>query len=844
MISGFIQDYVAKNIWCAPFQDNQVILELTRMSFPSGTKGNTDIWWDDITLPDSTSNWTVYNIGQNAAWRTNFPEKKMKWFPLAYWGDQYKVNFDLYFDSGIVIPTYQAYVLLTPDLDYIIALRMVDEQYNLLTNRLYLRGYRNGFWTSDRSDQYPFTIEYGGGRVMTVNTLKEYIADIKLLSQAPGIVNIYHNGKWVSELHPAKVSIGDYVYYVHDGSVARVVDFKVSELREFMSDLDKLTKYLLHPAKESGDPTIRYRDDVGIHLYKKNPDGSLEGRYYHRNLEYSLRMLTHADYSIPVETVLGYIKTDLWTTRDNLYIRLHIRDSGYKRPLVDEHRHLGELYRLTDVEICRALLGIDATLPEWYAPNLESSYYTAVMRKWWPPFNYEKTLKMLGYDAISKLMSDSPKDVIAAGGGKVIQLDWAQRTDSTLFEYDESGMFLGHGYHSLGDEYTVANQNTAFAEIYLGKGGRELDWIEGNNDVTLEKNRMYRFYFCPKEKDVPTKVYQVAVPNVNYQIVDGVVKWIHRPTGFEGLVWSDKNFLINEVEWKSQSGVYVLTITHSKQLGVPLPIPTEKLFLLINGKSAVENIDYAVQWPKIAIYSKDLLNFNSPNKFVIVGMGMSPDLTRKLPKDTGFVYKGIVSANKRYDLRDEKVMRFVVDGKVKRRKDVYFAEDYPSDTHPLSPNGAIYESSNVYVPIRDIDFQQLDELRNERDDFTERLEDFLTIRNPQPDLGGPSPIKDRHEVYSLMLTQMLYDIEQGTLSPPLKPDDFTEVQRKVKPYLYLLPYEPSTVGINDNYVMIVPHPFEKMFDVDDLTYRFFESVSKHYLKGMVKINTHFRIKES
>ncbi|EJY3320386.1 hypothetical protein OGA59_004511, partial [Salmonella enterica] len=119
MITDFLQAYVAKNIWCAPFQDNQVILKLSRMSFPSGTDKHTDIWWDDITLPDKTSKWTIYNIGQNTAWRTNLPMKKMKWMPLAYWGQQNKTIFDLYFNNGKKVPAYQAYVLLTEDQDYV-----------------------------------------------------------------------------------------------------------------------------------------------------------------------------------------------------------------------------------------------------------------------------------------------------------------------------------------------------------------------------------------------------------------------------------------------------------------------------------------------------------------------------------------------------------------------------------------------------------------------------------------------------------------------------------------------------------------------------------------------------
>lgn len=842
MISDFLQDYVTKYIWCAPFQDNQAILKLSRLSFPPGTSKHADIWWDDITLPDKTSKWTLYNIGQNTAWRTNLSQQKMKWLPLAYWGQLNKTIFDLYFNTGKKVPTYQAYVLLTDDQDYVLAVRMDQTRYDLMNQDLYLRSYRNGFWKSDRSDLYPFTVEYGGGRAMTRQIINDFIKDITYLRRFAGIVNVYLNGVWVDNITTTSVKIGDYVEYVHDGSVARIVDFKVSSLRDYLSVLDGVQKYLLHPPKEANG-VIRYRDDVDVFLYKKTDTGMV-GRYYHRNVERSLRMVTHADYSVPVETVVAYTQNEIdpWAGRDELYLRLHIRDSGYDRPLVDEHTHLKELYKLPDVEIARALLGIDATLDEWYAPTLEQSYYTAVMRKWWPPFDYTKLLSMLGYDAIAKLLSDSPIDVVNTDGVLSIPMGPGQQSDATVFEYNEEGAFLGWYYHSTGDRYIVRNTDCAFGEVYLGEGAKVLDWVASNNDYTLLAGRMYRFYYCEKSKDVPTYVYKPAVEGTNYQIVDGVVKWIHRATGYEGLIWSDKKFLINDVSWHSQSGVYKLQITHSAQLATPMPLPTENLMLIINGKSAVEGADYYVKWPWIMVVSKELLDFVNPNKFTIVGMGTPKDATRTPPEDVGFVFKGILSVDDRFNLRDERVMRFVVGGHVKRRKDVYFAEDYPSNDKPLSKNGDIYESSAVYVPIRDLSYQQMDTLRDEQKDFNKRLEDFLTVRYPQPVIPGPNPILARHQVYSPMLTQMLYDIQEGTLIVPVTPENLDDLQRKVTPYLDYLDYEPSLVGVNPSYVIIVAHPFDDMVEVDQLTYRFFTMVVKTYLKSSIQLNTHFMIK--
>lgn len=845
MLEEFIQDYARDNIWCAPFQDNPAILKLSRITVPNGVSKKSDIYWDSVTLPDSTSAWTLYAVGANVADRLNFPAIRMKWIPLNYWGEKNKTDFKFYFLDGRRLPTYHAYVLLTPDKGYIVAMRMDDKYFPIKSTDLYLHIYRNRFWESTRSDGLLYTIEYGGERAMNNRLITEMQNDVAFLRKQPGIVNCYINGKWVDDVDPKRIAIGDYVEYVHDGSVSRIVDFKVDGLRDFFSELDKVKKYLLHPAKEDISNGIRYRDDVEVILYKKLPGGGLEGRYYNRNREDSLRMLTHADYSIPVDNILTYFQGNEWTTRDNLYIRLHIRESGYHRPLVHQHTRIRELYKMTDTEIAKAMLGIQATLPEWYAPNLESSYYTAVMRKWWPPFEYQKLLEMLGYDAIGELVAPSPRRVQTDAGIRYISLGGLEQAGATIYEYNKEGIYLDRAYHSMGERYVPKSANCDFCEIYLGEGGRVLDYTAGNADVQLATGRMYRFYKTPKVNNVPTGEYQLAENLKDYVVDDNnVLKWVYAKSQWEGVVWSDKQFLINEVSWLSPSGVFDLTVTHGAQLGNALPIQPERIILIVNGFSATEGVDYHVKWPVIHFVRKDLIDPKGVNKFIITCQGMSANGEHRVSSDVGFIFQGVASINDRYDIREGRVMRTVVDGRVKFTDEVYFAEDYPATGKPLAPNGAVYECSPVYVPLRDLTYQQLDALRVANADIVERLEDFLTLRHPQHTFTGPSPILKKHQVYSPMLTQMLYDIEMGTLVVPSTPESAADLERSVRPYLPNLDIEPSVVGYNTNYVVVVPHPYDNIIEITELQWRFFQAVIHTYLKNDIKLNNHFIIKES
>ncbi len=83
-----------------------------------------------------------------------------------------------------------------------------------------------------------------------------------------------------------------------------------------------------------------------------------DSRYYHRNREDSLRMVSHQDYSVPVDYITSLIRdTDENLDLTNWYIRFVVRRSGINRTLINEKHHLRELYRLNDDQIVNAMVG-------------------------------------------------------------------------------------------------------------------------------------------------------------------------------------------------------------------------------------------------------------------------------------------------------------------------------------------------------------------------------------------------------------------------------------------------------------------------------------------------------
>jgi hypothetical protein len=844
----YLMQHARDNVWCMPFQDRQSILKLSRLTKDGGERGYVDALWESIALPDKTNFFHVYQIGQNHPQSIGLPSERQKWFSFQDWGSLNSQVINLYADSGISYPLSMAYVYRADDYNILVAVKIQQWRsnytpiLNLDTQDLYMRLYRNAYYFSDTGSQLQYKVEYGGGLVTSATRTGEILSEVQTYRRLNGVVNMYLNGVWISDVTSAAVKVGDFLEYCYDAAVARVVDFKVNTLYDFESELDAKRKYLLHPAKGSSGQTIRYRDDVDVFVYVTGADGKLLGRYYHRNMENSLRMVTHADYSIPVDYVRAYWEGQTWATEATLRIRLQVRNAGLDRPLILEAHRINELYRLSDTDIVRAMVGIDSTLEEWQAASLEKSLYTAIMRSYYGPEEVRDVLEAYGYNAVSKLVDPSPLTVQTSGNDRFVTLGYGQLNNSTMLEYDKDGILLGFYQHSGGERYYVTNDNCTLVEVQVGIGQKQLDWHQGNTDVDITGYN-FETYFCNKVKDVPDLVWKKAVEGVNYQMVGNTVNWLHSTTKYEGLVVTDKYFLLYTSQFSALSAVYTFDITHTDTLGTPLTLQPGRLALFLNGHPIIENLDYRMGvFPQLTLTSTKYLNVGGPNVMTVMGTGFcGDDMLRDIPTDVGFAYAGYISANNHYDVRDDKVMHLIVGGGVKDPAKAPYAERYgQSGLFPV-PNGSPYASYQVHTPIRGISNAAQKALRNAALDFDSRLEDYLTWKRPQAEIVGPSPITDFYPLYSPFFTRLVYELEQGTLTSPYTPEDAMSVSAKVKPYVALLDVDPCRFDTNVNFSRIYPVPDRVMRSVSERDYRFLKQVIKLYLNDKLDMSNFFRI---
>ncbi|UQT03726.1 putative virion structural protein [Serratia phage vB_SmaM-Kodama] len=846
LTASYLLDHARTNLWCAPFQDRQVILDLTRISRDGGALQSILVQWTDIPLPTKDEFYHVYQIGNNSSWRTNLPDQRNIWFQMSAWSATGNLITDLYLNNGERIPTFSSYVLRTKNDNLIVAVKLYKSRWNLDEDNLYLRIYNNAFFSSKRSATIETKVAYGGGEYKTPNDGKTWRDEIRAWRKKRGIVNVFVNGVWVDDLNLSAMVTGDLVEWVYDSAVSRIVDFKLTSLPDFTSTLDKTKKYLLHPSKNSHEEMIYYRDDVDVYLYAKSGDGNdkLIGRYYQRNREDSMRMVTHADYSIPTGYIYNYV-VDGWTNRDNFYIRLHLRDSGFKRPLINEVNRIQTLYRLDDMDILRAMLGIDATIKEWKVENLEESMYTAIMRDQYATFTAEDVVNAYGYNALAKLFADTPVESNPDSNGDWAQVPFGIQQGGTFFEYTKDGKLLGWSFDGFSDRFFTKFEGTGMVEMLMGHGRKDINWNPSNDDFQMGDKYQYYFFVSPVKNGVITGAWRPAEEGKDYMVSpNGLVTWIHVKARNMGLVLSNEYFLCYTQDVNPSDGIMRFSITHSNQLGTVLPIQPEVLDIFQGSYSLIEGLDYIVEWPVVTVITP---RYNVPGdvqRFTIRGMGWeTPTVKRRKPDDAGFAYQGILSLNGRFDVRDDKVMRCVVDGKLGIASELPFAENYGKPGIITVPNGTAYSEMTMYVPLFGLPTKQNEILMLRGEESDKRLSDYMTLKYPEVVVEGPNPIEEHYRLFSPLITRLYYEINLGTLTPPSNPKDRVTLSNVINDYLDYLNIDPCRFDLNENYLRIDCHPFDDMLPIDKATWLFFEQVNQVYLRGKLKLNSFFIIKD-
>ena len=851
----YIKEHALKNVWCTPEQDYQYVFKPARITTPRGVRKYTMVEWNRVWLPDQTSIFHVYQIGQLSPKTLKLITEPGVWYKVSDLCNDNNTTIDIYFNNGKQLPRFDVWIRKTETRNLIVAVREQKRIGDLVNNPIFIRFYSNAFFASTRSHSSTDHIFTKGQYATDRASVVVFQRDIRDLRDLGGHVYVFHNGMLVNDTHPDLVVEGDVIELVHDTTIYDTVEFKVSDLEVFTSTLDQTTKYLLSRLKGS-TTTIDFHDDIDIWLVKKTGE-AYSGVYYHRSKASDVRMVTHKDYSIPVNRVLSFA-TDIsqWNDPLELTVLLHVRKSGYSRPLVNENNRIKELYRLDNEKILDAMVGANSTIEEWKASNLENSNYPKIMRSLSLDITSELVQEAYGYNAISKLVADTPSPVTVLAGANGAKLPFGLRQNSTMFEYDSQGKLLEYHTHPHGEVYYTSNLQASKVEGLTGTGSDSLLTYYDQLIVELTEGKDFACYICPIRGGVPTYEWERILPGIDneyYSIENNILTWndqLLSDTHFA--VRKDDNFLLYSQDLTLETGILKLELEAFEFYnGVlekrPLMLPMLHLDIFLNGYSLIENIDYFIKDNQVVITNKEYLKTNTVIQNVVVrAIGLAgTSVYWEKAREYGFVEHNLLSRNTKYDIRDDKVIRYIVGGKLRNKEELKFSEDGIAVRMIDIPNGTPYCLSETVVALRGLNNTTTYDFREQAKVIDEKISNYLGMYYPEEIIEEPSIITERYQILSPFISKIHYDLTSGYFYPDEITGHYSDVKVRelTKPYEYLLDFDPVLKEMDERYVTIHPHHLFVETELDIYQYKFLQRIINVYLDDAIGLSGHVRIKE-
>lgn len=849
--TDFLVDHAYRNVWCSPGQDRQHIVGPKRITKRQGAVGNFSYGMRVWNLPTAKDWYHIFAIGDLPPELVGMDQIKDKWVSAKAHSNNTSLLIDTYLNNGIRIPTFCVYFLYTYGGAMLVAIKDVRTIVHLGLVQPFIR-WRSNAYFDDPNNQIPKNggIEIDGLVPTTQQQFSLFQAKWRAAKLAPGYAMAYVNGRRVNDINITTAVLGDYIEYVRDASIKEVLQIKTKDLKSFDSIRDNKGKYLL-PRPGLGT-VIDYCDDVDIFVLNYKLAAAYNGLYYHQNQPDALRMVTHRDYSIPTAYLRGIVEGNKdWIWNDDLRVEVIIRHSGWVRDLVDEAHRIKELFKLPEDRRLNAMIG-EASVSVWKAANLENSQYVKIMGMKDGSITRSVVEEAYGYNAISRLIADTPFKVEVGNNGW-IKLPFGLTSMSTVYEYDNAGLLIDWYIHDNSIQYPIRNPGVCkYIEAYAGRGGVGLSTVYNKPTLKLEKGVDYRYYASEVRNGVSLNKWRDVTGDPKFvTVANGVATWNVLPTKWDTAIKNSKDFLSYSIDLNYRDDLLAMTINATEiKVGLaPAPgvmdIPPGQLDVFMNGHGLVYKVDYYVQWPMICIVNKAYL-VNGPVQNVVVrGRGYcNSDMTLEEVKDKGWVAYGMLSHNSGFNVRDDKVTVVEIGGQLYSREEVKFSED-GNQIMTTVPNGTPYQIKQPIIPMMGITDEDTYSMRAKSEAIDKEVEDYLTAYLPEPVQPNPNPIPAWYRVYSPFVTKLIFDMLNGILTM----DEFKGeygleyVKERLQGYDWILPFDPALNNVDENYIVIDPHPELGVVSLNIYQYRLLDRAVEVFLDNKVRLNRYTVIVE-
>ena len=899
MKNHFLVEHALENVWAQPIQDKQHILQVARYTPQSGAYKRARIQRFYVDLPqpeDGAMLWHhVFQIGQSFPMLLALDSLKNDWVRADTIATTHGTMINVFLESGAEVALCHCWLRQVSDSNILLAVEIRPE-FNLGTEyrvndqgerelvrrqiadeKVYFRCYQNAraqtnTWSlSTPSDFKPLSYVY-----QYISNSADFIKFLNAVRAAQlshgnlGKGRYYIDGflAGTQQAYLASLHLGRYLIYIHDETVLYEGIVKFEEMGTFISKMDSGSMKMALLATEAlQDFSISYHDDCDFYLGNAASVSQNDGLscYIGRTRKDLVRQLTHNAYSLRTASLNALISehdTDLFKD-GNVYVRYIIRNGGMRKGLPFHRERLNELYLLPVDKIKEAMYGVNSVVPEWRAENLEASTYMKIVSANWNKITTEMVAKGYGYHALMNVSFNEPQR--PQNGSYVLKQGYLSApvrngVNGSVHRYNASGLFIG--------AKNVRFDSTNYYDPEVGVGMAEFfnipfhateDGTYIDEDVISADLVDYGFraYVCSWRNGGPANDWTDATGSVwyTYSVENGIGKiaWNYALLDAAGLYPAVR--VQNKVhcyDYKpvgTYGGVVRFSVESEQSVGGVLrkqrqAIPSDSLDLFLNGRPLMEGVDYYVRWPEVVIVKR----ITTPMAQTTItvrhyGVSLAKNFDHRPPREVGFTKAGIISADGKYDLRNDRNIRILVDGVLKLRSEVKFAEN---STGPIGADGRPYSIQESRLPIDGIVPVPVKTLATEAEDIDERVTAYVSPY-VNPNITQRGFIEgERYQVVSPLISALLHAmvnfnfLNNGELDNKTITDKL--IEELAAPYWSLLQYEPIYNAADVYYVNILPHQHAAQMEVSERQYVFLEHIIHIYLKDSVDLTPYVKIK--
>lgn len=850
MLNNILIKHAVDNVWCSSKQDKQTIVNPFRLSKKEGVLNFFKLHYDFMELPTRKEKYHLFQIGQYYPNLISLMDgKEDGWVSMVTCCNKNNLVLNLYNNHGIEYPKGLIYYKVTKDKNLLFAVKQDNKiPINLGIEELFIRVYSNFFFQTSYASEKSHRIEVVYDKPKTIEDILILKNKFISLSAEQGLTTCYINGYLNTHLDLVTVKVNDCVEIVFDGSVYKTVLFDIKGLDGFNSLLDNKRKYLLH--YQGVQDYIDYHDDIDFHIVNPTIEDRLMGVYYHRNKEDSVRQLSHKDYAITRPYVDGYFDSHKdWNPLSDLKIMMSIRMSGNNRKLINGYSRIKELYTLHDEDVRRALLALDSTVPFWRADNLELHNYPKLMGSLIKDIDHSLVESVYDYYTVAEIIGSSPTIGYKHSDQVSIDMPYALVRSRTSYEYNKEGKLVNNRAGIVGmNEYTYTTPNLdCYAVENLSGIGSDIIFDNyGEQFVSLDSDSTHRMYVCDLDnKSKPLNNWTDVTGSELYKIENNVLEWLVDRELYYTAVRSDLFFLSTTNKSTFNNGNLTFKIMvrqkhNDKIISDTLKIPFGELDVFLNGYSLIENIHYFVDFPKVAIVTKDFYQ-GDINKDIqeITVRYKGFDIESNNNNNSGFIKHALLSRNTIYNLLNNRVQRFTIDGRLVLKEDLLFSEVNRTVTIPNVANGLPYSAKEIVVPLRNFTNVDTYSYRKNALEVDKIVSDYLSDKLPEIVIDIPNTIGKINELYSPFINKLIYDLEHNLFTDQRIFSEYTMdmLESMLSSYLPLLKMCPTqTQNYPDpKYTIIHPHNRKYVITLNHYKYKLVKKAIEFYCNNNVSL---------